>query len=45
MRNKGVIFVELKLDIPLAKKVEVFGDFAASKQWKNKLLCEKVNPT
>lgn len=45
MRNKGVYFVELKLDIAVAKKVEVFGDFAASKQWKHKLLCEKVNLT
>jgi molybdate-binding protein len=41
-RAKGVYYVELKLDIAVAKKVEVFGDFQASRQWKVRLPCEKV---
>lgn len=44
-RAEGVYYVELKLDIAVAKKVEVFGDFQASRQWKVKLPCEKVGST
>lgn len=43
MKTKGLFYVELKLDIVIAKKVEVFGDFVASKNWKQKIACEKIN--